>query len=117
VGRGEVQGACGIGWTGLDVLPPEWFAKDTIRVLVQLSTKGHEDLNKRNVPRAGNFARNEDDRKVIELVFSQGIFCRPHGTPPGVPPDRVAALRKAFLAALNDKSLRTEADKMQFDVD
>ncbi len=48
--RGEVQGACGIGWTGIEVLHPEWFAKDTIRVLVQLSTKGHEDLNKRNVP-------------------------------------------------------------------
>ena len=115
--RGEVQGACGIGWTGIEVLHPEWFAKDTIRVLVQLSTKGHEDLNKRNVPRAGDFARSEDDRKVIELVFSQGIFGRPYVLPPGVPPDRVAALRKAFVIALNDKNLRTEADKMQFDVD
>jgi len=115
--RGEVQGACGIGWTGIEVLHPEWFAKDTIRVLVQLSTKGHEDLNKRNVPRAGDLARSEDDRKVIELVFSQGIFGRPYVLPPGVPPDRVAALRKAFVVALNDKSLRTEADKMQFDVD
>jgi tripartite-type tricarboxylate transporter receptor subunit TctC len=84
--RGEVQGACGIGWTGIEVLHPEWFAKDTIRVLVQLSTKGHEDLNKRNVPRAGDFARSEDDRKVIELVFSQGIFGRPYVLPPGVPP-------------------------------
>ena len=37
--------------------------------------------------------------------------------PPGVPPNRVAALRKAFEVALNDKNLRTEADKMQFDVD
>ncbi len=115
--RGEVQGACGIGWTGIEVLHPEWFAKDTIRVLVQLSTKGHEDLNKRNVPRAGDLARSEDDRKVIELVFSQGIFGRPYVLPPGVPPDRVAALRKAFVVALNDKNLRTEADKMQFDVD
>ena len=99
------------------MLHPEWFAKDTIRVLVQLSTKGHADLNRRDVPRAGDFARNEDDRKVIELVFSQGIFGRPYVLPPGVPPDRVAALRKAFVAALNDKSLRAEADKMQLDVD
>ena len=115
--RGEVQAACGIGWTGIEVLHPEWFAKDTIRVLVQLSTKGHEDLTKRNVPRAGDFARSDDDRKVIELVFSQGIFGRPYVLPPGVPADRVAALRKAFVAALTDKNLRTEADKMQFDVD
>ncbi len=112
-----MQGACGIGWTGIEVMHPDWFAKDTIRVLVQLSTKGHADLNKRGVPRAGEFARNDDDRKVIELVFSQGIFGRPYVLPPGVPPERVAALRKAFVVALNDKSLRTEADKMQFDVD
>ena len=83
--RGEVQGACGIGWTGIEMMHPDWFAKDTVRVLVQLSNKGHADLNKRGVPRAGEFARNDDDRKVIELVFSQGIFGRPYVLPPGVP--------------------------------
>ncbi len=123
--RGEVQGACGIGWTGIEAMHPDWFAKDTIRVLVQLSTKGHNDLNKRGVPLAASSARNDDDRKVIELVFSQGVFGRPYVLPPGVPAERVAALRKAFVAALrkafvvalNDKALRAEADKMQLDVD
>jgi hypothetical protein len=115
--RGEVQGACGIGWTGIEAMHPDWFAKDTIRVLVQLSTKGHDDLNKRGVPRAEELAQSEDDKKVIRLVFSQGIFGRPFVLPPGVPADRVAALRKAFVVALNDTALRAEADKMQFDVD
>jgi hypothetical protein len=115
--RGEVQGACGIGWTGIEMMYPDWFAKDTVRVLVQLSTKGHPDLNRRGVPRAGEFAREEDDRRVIELVFSQGLFGRPYVLPPGVPPERVEALRKAFLQTLNDKNLRAEADKMQLDVD
>src|SRR3954468_19579142 len=36
--RGEVQAACGLGWTGIEVLHPDWFAEDKIRVLVQLST-------------------------------------------------------------------------------
>jgi tripartite-type tricarboxylate transporter receptor subunit TctC len=115
--RGEVQGACGIGWTGIETMHPDWFAKDTIRVLVQLSTKGHDDLNKRGVPRAEELAQSEDDKKVIRLVFSQGIFGRPFVLPPGVPGERVAALRKAFVAAFNDKTLRAEADKMQLDVD
>ncbi len=65
---------------------------------MQLSTKGHADLNKRGVPRAADFARDDDERRVIELVFSQGIFGRPYVLPPGVPPERVAALRKAFVA-------------------
>jgi tripartite-type tricarboxylate transporter receptor subunit TctC len=115
--RGEVQGACGIGWTGIETMHPDWFAKDTIRVLVQLSTKGHDDLNKRGVPRAEELAQSEDDKKVIRLVFSQGIFGRPFVLPPGVPAERVAALRKAFVAAFNNKTLRAEADKMQLDVD
>jgi len=115
--RGEVQGACGIGWTGIETMHPDWFAKDTIRVLVQLSTKGHDDLNMRGVPRAEELAQSEDDKKVIRLVFSQGIFGRPFVLPPGVPAERVAALRKAFVAAFNDKTLRAEADKMQLDVD
>ncbi len=115
--RGEVQGACGIGWTGIGTLHPDWFAKDTIRVLVQLSNTGHDDLNKKNIPRAAEFARTEEERKTIELVFSQGAFGRPYILPPGVPTDRVAALRKAFVAALNDRTLRAEAERMQLDVD
>jgi tripartite-type tricarboxylate transporter receptor subunit TctC len=62
-------------------------------------------------------ARTDEDRKVIRLVFSQGQFGRPYVLPPGVPPDRVAALRTAFLKALNDQGLRSEAAKMQLDVD
>lgn len=115
--RGEVQGACGIGWTGIEQMYPEWFSKDKVRVLVQLSNTGHPDLNKRNVPLAEALARTDDDRKVIRLVFSQGQFGRPYVLPPGVPPDRVAALRTAFLKALNDQGLRSEAEKMQLDVD
>jgi hypothetical protein len=86
-------------------------------VLVQLSTKGHADLNKRGIPRAEELAKTDDDRKVIRLVFSQGIFGRPYVLPPGVPADRVAALRKAFVETLNNPALRGEADKMQLDVD
>jgi hypothetical protein len=84
---------------------------------VQLSNKGHADLNKRHVPLAAELARNDDERRVIELVFSQGLFGRPYVLPPGVPADRVAALRKAFVEALNDKDLRSDADKMHLDVD
>jgi tripartite-type tricarboxylate transporter receptor subunit TctC len=115
--RGEVQGACGLGWTGIEQMHPEWFRDDKVRVLVQLSTRGHPDLNRRGVPRAEELARDDDEKKVIQLVFSQGIFGRPFVLPPGVPPEREAALRTAFLRVLNDSALRSEADKMRLDVD
>ena len=45
----------------------------------------------------------------MELVLSQGVFGRPFVLPPGVPPERVEALRKAFMAAMADPALLSEA--------
>jgi tripartite-type tricarboxylate transporter receptor subunit TctC len=115
--RGEVQGVCGIGWTGIEILYPEWFAKGTVKPLVQLSVKGHRDLHSRKVPTTLEFARNDDERSVMELIYSQGVFGRPFVLPPGVPADRVAALRKAFMAAFADPRLLAEAKKMNFDIE
>jgi tripartite-type tricarboxylate transporter receptor subunit TctC len=73
-------------------------------------------VNKMGVPLTVDFAKTAEDRQVMELVYSQAVFGRPYFLPPGVPPDRVAALRKAFTAALTDKDLLAEAAKMRFDV-
>ncbi|HEY2534621.1 MAG TPA: hypothetical protein VGJ20_43050 [Xanthobacteraceae bacterium] len=116
--RNEVNGACGIGWTGLPTMHPDWFAKKKLmRVLVQLSMKGHPDLNRMGVPLATDFARTDEERQVMALIESQGEFGRPYVLPPGVPPERVAALRQAFVATLHDAALLAEAKKMQLDVD
>jgi tripartite-type tricarboxylate transporter receptor subunit TctC len=115
--RGEVQGSCGLGWTGLPTLHPDWFAKKLINVVLQVDMKGHPDLNKQGVPLAVQFAMNDEDRKVMELIESQAVFGRPYIMPPGVPPERVAALRKAFVDTFDDPALRAEAAKMELDVD
>jgi hypothetical protein len=115
--RNEVNGACGIGWTGLPTMHPDWFANKLVTVLVQLSMKGHPDLNKLGVPLAMQFAKTDEQRQVMELIESQGSFGRPYVLPPGVPADRVAALRQAFTATLNDPALKAEAQHMELDVD
>ena len=115
--RGEVQGACGIGWTGIEAMHPDWFAKDTIRVLVQLSTKGHNDLNKRGVPLAENLPkrrRQEGDPARVQPGHLRPalLCCRPASRPTA---SRRCARRSWWRS--NDKALRAEADKMQLDVD
>ncbi len=115
--RNEVNGACGIGWSGLPTLHPDWFGKKLITVLVQLSMKGHPELNKIGIPLAVQFAKTDEERQVMELIESQGVFGRPYVLPPGVPPERLAALRRAFVDALHDKALLAEAGKMQLDLD
>jgi tripartite-type tricarboxylate transporter receptor subunit TctC len=64
-----------------------------------------------------DYAKRADDRAVVELVLSQSIFGRPYVLPPGVPADRVAALRKAFVETLRDQALRGEAERMKLDLE
>jgi len=115
--RGEVQGVCGIGWTGIATIHPEWLSSGTIKVLAQLSLKAHPDLTRLGAPLVIDLAKSAEDRRVMELVLSQSIFGRPFVLPPGVPSERAAALRTAFMQAMQDKKLLAEAEKMKLDVD
>jgi tripartite-type tricarboxylate transporter receptor subunit TctC len=115
--RNEVQGVCGYGWASLESQHPEWLTRGFINIVVQESTRGYSKLNNMGVPRTADFAKTDEARQILELVYSQGVFGRPYVLPPGVPEDRVAALRKAFLAALADKALLDEAANMKLDID
>jgi tripartite-type tricarboxylate transporter receptor subunit TctC len=114
---GEVQGVCGYGWASLESQHPEWLTRGFINIVVQESINGYAKLNAMGVPRTADFAKSEEDRQALELLYSQGVFGRPFVLPPGVPAERVAALRKAFMAALADKDLLAEAAKMKLDID
>jgi tripartite-type tricarboxylate transporter receptor subunit TctC len=115
--RNEVQGVCGIGWSSVSPQRARWLDSGIARLLAQLATKGHPEMDRMGVPLAIDFARTDEDRKVMELIYSQLLFGRPFIMPPGVPADRVAALRKAFMAALQDKDVVAEAEKMKLDLD
>ena len=115
--RNEVQGVCGLGWSSIAPQRARLLDSGLARVLVQLAVTGHAELNRMGVPLAIDFTRSEDDRQVMELVYSQLIFGRPFILPPGVPAERVAALRRAFMAALADKDTVAEARGMQLDLD
>jgi tripartite-type tricarboxylate transporter receptor subunit TctC len=117
VERKEVDGACGIGWTGFTTLYPHWFEKKLVTMTLQLSVKGHAELAKMGVPLASEFARSKEDRQAMELILSQGMFGRPFVLPPGVPNDRVEALRKAFMAAMKDPALLSDAKKANLDLE
>jgi tripartite-type tricarboxylate transporter receptor subunit TctC len=52
----------------------------------------------------------------MDLVLSQGLFGRPYVLPPGVPPDRVALLRKAFMDAMTDPALVADARRTNLEI-
>jgi len=107
--RSEVQGRCGWSWSSVMSTHPQWYKDKKINVTVQLSLSKHPDLP--NVPLVLDLARTDQERQILTLVFARNVMGRPFVAPPGVPAERVAALREAFLATLKDPALLAEAEK------
>jgi tripartite-type tricarboxylate transporter receptor subunit TctC len=114
--RNEVQGMCGMDWSSFVIQGRDWVAGGFARLLAQEDLNGHPVMNRMSVPLAITFAKTQEDRQVMEMIYSQNLFGRPYVLAPGVPADRVAALRRAFAAALDDKLLRAEAEKSGLDI-
>jgi tripartite-type tricarboxylate transporter receptor subunit TctC len=114
--RNEVQGMCGMDWSSFLTQAPNWISSGFARLLAQEDLNGHPEMNKLGVPLTISFAKTAQDRQVMEMIYSQNLFGRPYLLPPGVPADRVAALRRAFAAMLADKSLLADADKLGLDI-
>jgi tripartite-type tricarboxylate transporter receptor subunit TctC len=115
--RNEVQGVCGVGWSSVAPQRARLLDSGMARLIAQLATKGNRDMDKMGVPLAIDFAKTEEDRKVMELIYSQLIFGRPYVLPPGVPADRATALRKAFMDTFRDPDIVAEAARMKLDID
>jgi len=112
--RGELHGICGLP---LSTLKTEWrddFAAGRFKILLQLGRERSPEL--RGIPHVYDYSRTPEDRQVFDLIFGLQAMGRPFAAPPGVPDERVAALRTAFMAMANDPAFRAEAAKLQIDV-
>lgn len=114
--KGEVQGGCGQTWSSVTATYPAWFRDGLVKPLVQEDSAGYPDLNKMGVPLAREFAKTPEQRQILDLVHSQAAFGRPYVVAPGVPQERVEALRKAFMAAMQDPDLVAEAKRIKVDI-
>ena len=64
-----------------------------------------------DLPSALDFVSSDADRRVLELFFTQKTVARPVIAPPGVPPERLAALRAAFAALAQDRDFLVDAER------
>jgi tripartite-type tricarboxylate transporter receptor subunit TctC len=115
--RNEVQGVCGVGLSSMKSQKPSWVDSGFVKMIVQESVDGIAALNKAGVPRTGDFAKTPKDHEALAFVYVVRKFGRPFAMPPGVPPERVTALRRAFMQALGDKDLLADARRQNLDVD
>ena len=112
--RGEVDGRCGWSWSSVKSTRGSWLTDKKISVLMQLSLAKHPDLP--DVPLITDLARNDEERAILKLIFARQALGRPYLAPPGVPADRIAVLRKAFMDTMSDKDFMADADKAQLEV-
>ncbi len=112
--REEVQGRCGWSWSSIKSTQAQWLKEGKIRILLQLSLTPHADLPQ--VPTIMDFAKSEEQRKVLELIFARQIMGRPVLAPPGLPQERVKMLRDAFDATMKDKAFLAEAEKADWEI-
>jgi tripartite-type tricarboxylate transporter receptor subunit TctC len=117
VERGEVQGTCGIGWSSVASTRPDWVEGKGVKVISQEGLTPAAELNKRNVELTVSRAADEKQRQLMNMFYAPLKFGRPFIMAPGVPPERLAAIRSAFDKALKDPELKAEAQKLRVDVD
>ena len=112
---GEVMGRV---WDmeGVKATRPQWLADGTLKLLAQLAPKKHPTVPA-DVPLAGDLAQSEEDRKALDLIAISTTLARPYLAPPGLPPERLRALRDAFMATMRDPEFLSEMAKLQLTVD
>jgi hypothetical protein len=112
--RGEVQGRCGASWTTLRALHPSWLTERKVNIFFQMGLSKHPDLPE--IPLIVDLARSDEARTILRLVFARQVMAWPFLAPPGVPADRIEALRQAFWSTMHDKEFLAEAEKAKLEI-
>jgi tripartite-type tricarboxylate transporter receptor subunit TctC len=102
MGRGEVQGKIGATWTSLNAgASVDWVKDKKVAVIVQFSLAKSPDIPA-GVPLALDLAKDPAGREAMEVICAPTAIGYPSFFGPGVPPERVAAIRTAYEKALKD---------------
>jgi tripartite-type tricarboxylate transporter receptor subunit TctC len=112
--RGEVQARTG-SYTALASEHPDWLHDKKINLLVQIGSKREKALP--DIPLLTEIAKAGEQREILKLISSPIALGRPFLAPPGVPPERLALLQRAFDATLRDQQFLAEATKLDHQID
>jgi tripartite-type tricarboxylate transporter receptor subunit TctC len=112
---GETEGVCGLSWSTIKAGRPHWIKDNKLNVLVQLGLAKLPELPK--VPAALDLVSDPVKKQVLELILIRQEIGRPVAAPPGVPAERLEALRRAFDDTMKDPGFLAEAEKLQLEIE
>lgn len=108
--RGEVDGTCGMYMSSIRSQYQKDVDSGALTILMTFGAERTKDFP--NVPSVFELIKNDDDRKLADLIFGSDQIGRPISAPPGLAPERAATLRKAFDAMVKDPEFLAEATKI-----
>jgi hypothetical protein len=111
--NGEVEAMASPFWSSIKVSRPTWYPESKVRFLFQYGAEPHAEL--KNVPFALDLLASDADRTLLKTASAPLGLGRPFMAPPGVAPDRLAALRAAMLATFNDPLFRDDCEKQRLE--
>ena len=110
--RGEIDGIC-ITYEALTTGKAADLASGKLRILFNLE---EGPIPGSSAPSVYRFATTDGQRRILSVFNSSVDLGRPIVAPPGVPKDRVAALRRAFDVALEDAELQAETRRLHMQI-
>jgi tripartite-type tricarboxylate transporter receptor subunit TctC len=112
--RGEIDGRCGVSWSSLVTRGADWFQNRKINILLQFGMARHPDL--KDIRLMQEIATRSEDKDALELLQIPTLIGRPFLAPPGVPAERLAALRSAFNTMIKDKDFLADTTKQRMEI-
>ncbi|MCC6887780.1 MAG: hypothetical protein IT536_04520 [Hyphomicrobiales bacterium] len=113
--RGEVHGTCGMFGSSVNAQFGAEVKDGRMKLFIQMGSKRSDQFGK--IPSVFDYAKTDEDRAILQFHFGQLLLGRPLAGPPGIPADRLAALRNALFATLKDPQFLEEANKAGLDID
>lgn len=111
---GEIDGGC---WAW-ESIKPTWakgLETGDVTPVLQTMLESHPEL--KHVPLAVKYAKTDDARELLKIANGPyGAIARPYSVPPGMAPDRLRLLQKAFMDTLKDPEFLAEAKKAKLDI-
>jgi tripartite-type tricarboxylate transporter receptor subunit TctC len=112
--RGEVDGLCGLSWSTMKARHQQWMKEKKLNIIIQAALRKQPELA--DVPLASELTRDPEKLQILKLFLASQETARPFAAPPDLPPDRKAALIRAFDATMKDPEFLAEAKKLNMDV-
>lgn len=107
--RGETQGVAGWSYSSLITMKPDWVREKKVNILVQFTSEPHPDLP--HVPTVTSLASNDQQRALLDLIFTQTGIGRVIVAPPELTRAATELHREAFRKTISDPAFKADAER------